>query len=198
MQSTTKENIQKTFVNLLLQTDFNKISVREICLTANINRGTFYLHYLDKYDLLEQMQEKVHSDLHTVAKTEELNDIESLIDFASIKQTLTYVKDNVHAIQALIQVNSSHSSDRIKSFFRELIEVKIETQINFDISYPHMPESYVKEIIVSNISSIIYVWISRNAQETTDVIAEMILKSMHYAPLQLVRRENQLKGGTTP
>ena len=34
---------------------FEKITVTEICRRAEINRGTFYLHYLDTYNVLEDL-----------------------------------------------------------------------------------------------------------------------------------------------
>ena len=41
----TKTAIRRTFFELLEEKDFDKISVREICQRADINRSTFYRHY---------------------------------------------------------------------------------------------------------------------------------------------------------
>ena len=43
----TKTAIRRTFFELLEEKDFDKISVREICQRADINRSTFYRHYDD-------------------------------------------------------------------------------------------------------------------------------------------------------
>ena len=40
----TKTAIRRTFFELLEEKDFEKISVREICQRADINRSTFYRH----------------------------------------------------------------------------------------------------------------------------------------------------------
>lgn len=48
----TKKDIKETFISLLEEKGFEKISVSDLTEHANINRGTFYLHYQDKYDLL--------------------------------------------------------------------------------------------------------------------------------------------------
>lgn len=50
----THNNINDAVVSLLRQKKFDKISVKDICDTAKISRGTFYLHYVDKYDLVNQ------------------------------------------------------------------------------------------------------------------------------------------------
>jgi AcrR family transcriptional regulator len=38
------------------------ISVKELCERAGVNRGTFYAHYRDIYDLLEQMEREMLED----------------------------------------------------------------------------------------------------------------------------------------
>ncbi|MBF6633531.1 MAG: TetR/AcrR family transcriptional regulator, partial [Planococcus sp. (in: Bacteria)] len=53
MNEKTKEKIQKSFLQLLQEKNFIKVSVQDIAKASGINRGTFYLHYLDKYDLLD-------------------------------------------------------------------------------------------------------------------------------------------------
>ena len=47
----TKNNIERTFLDLLKEKSFEKVTVRLILEKALISKGTFYSHYLDKYDL---------------------------------------------------------------------------------------------------------------------------------------------------
>jgi AcrR family transcriptional regulator len=46
-----------TFMELLTEKGFEKITVNAIAERANINRGTVYLHYADKFDLLDKCVE---------------------------------------------------------------------------------------------------------------------------------------------
>ena len=55
----TKENIRKSFFTLLSQKEFCQITVTDICNLAEINRSTFYKHYLDIIDLLEQTENEI-------------------------------------------------------------------------------------------------------------------------------------------
>jgi len=50
----TRQAIMNTFVDLLTEKGFDKITINDIADRANINRGTFYLHYVDKFDLLDK------------------------------------------------------------------------------------------------------------------------------------------------
>ncbi|MDN2454107.1 TetR-like C-terminal domain-containing protein [Lactobacillus sp. UCMA15818] len=59
----TKMIIQQSFVEQLKVYPLNKITVKKICATAEINRATFYKHYHDCYDLMKQMEDKLIIDL---------------------------------------------------------------------------------------------------------------------------------------
>ncbi|MDQ0655946.1 TetR/AcrR family transcriptional regulator [Paenibacillus sp. W2I17] len=49
--------IKKAVVELILEKDFDDITMQEISDRANVNRKTIYLHYKDKYDLLDNLIE---------------------------------------------------------------------------------------------------------------------------------------------
>lgn len=59
----TKLLIRRAFTDLLRQKPIQSISIKELCALAGINRGTFYAHYADIYDLLEQLEAEMTSDL---------------------------------------------------------------------------------------------------------------------------------------
>lgn len=58
----TKMLIRRAFTELLRTKPIQSISVKELCETAGINRGTFYAHYTDIYDLLKKMEEEMLAD----------------------------------------------------------------------------------------------------------------------------------------
>ncbi len=47
--------IREAFFALLAEVGFAKMTVADICRRADINRGTFYLHYEDKFALLDAL-----------------------------------------------------------------------------------------------------------------------------------------------
>lgn len=58
----TKMLIRKALTTLLSQKPIHSISVKELCEEAGINRGTFYSHYADIYDLLDKIEEEMMCD----------------------------------------------------------------------------------------------------------------------------------------
>ena len=51
----TQEAIRRSLLALMKQKNFRRITVTEVCRAAEINRGTFYLHYVDLDDVLDEL-----------------------------------------------------------------------------------------------------------------------------------------------
>lgn len=50
--SRSQRAIQNAFYDMLLDIGFDSITVKDLTIRADISRKTFYLHYVDKFDLL--------------------------------------------------------------------------------------------------------------------------------------------------
>jgi len=59
----TKKIIQSAMLELLETMPFSKISVKKICETADVNRSTFYSHYINTSTLLEEIEDDVISHI---------------------------------------------------------------------------------------------------------------------------------------
>ena len=58
----SQQPIKTAFIDLLQKYDFNDVTVQQISDLADIIRDTFYTHYLDKFDLLDKMEDE-HVDI---------------------------------------------------------------------------------------------------------------------------------------
>lgn len=61
--SKSQRIIRHAFLEMLNQKSFNKITVTEIICKADLGRSTFYAHYEDKYQLLEEIENELISGL---------------------------------------------------------------------------------------------------------------------------------------
>ncbi|CAM4227417.1 hypothetical protein PAAL109150_16690 [Paenibacillus alkaliterrae] len=53
----SQESMKKAVIELMTEKNFDDITIQDIADRANINRGTIYLHYQDKFDLLDKLIE---------------------------------------------------------------------------------------------------------------------------------------------
>ena len=52
----TKKLLRQALTRLMQQKDFQSITVTDVVREADINRGTFYAHYRDVYDLRDKIE----------------------------------------------------------------------------------------------------------------------------------------------
>ena len=80
-----------------------RITVKEICERAEINRATFYRYYTDPYDLLEKMEQEFLEDM-----------FKKLADSVSIgtKKVLILIMKKMKENLSLYQAMFSENGDR--------------------------------------------------------------------------------------
>ncbi|MFA7514883.1 MAG: TetR/AcrR family transcriptional regulator [Bacilli bacterium] len=59
----SKKVIENTMIKLLKTQRINQITVKKLCEISDVNRGTFYHHYLDIYDLINQIENQLIAEL---------------------------------------------------------------------------------------------------------------------------------------
>lgn len=59
----TKHGIFNAFIELRSKKPLERISVKELCELANINKSTFYAHYIDIYDLSDKIESEITAQI---------------------------------------------------------------------------------------------------------------------------------------
>ena len=59
----TKRSIAAAFLELRSKKELERITVKELCERAAVNKSTFYTHYQDLYDLADQLETQVAADI---------------------------------------------------------------------------------------------------------------------------------------
>ncbi|MGR5995200.1 TetR/AcrR family transcriptional regulator [Bacillus cereus] len=95
----TKQLIQITFIQILEKKSFESITIGDIARQAKINRGTFYVHFQDKFELLEHIERRLFADLG--------NHIDELQ--SSYSSTPMFEKRQEHLATALFSFIEMHS-----------------------------------------------------------------------------------------
>lgn len=65
----SRKLLRQALFDLTLEKGFAAITVRDLTERAEVNRSTFYRHYLDKHDLLNQYLDDLQTQVETAAAT---------------------------------------------------------------------------------------------------------------------------------
>ncbi len=90
----TKMVIKQSFIKLLKQKSISKISIKEICEDADINRATFYSHYKNQYDLLKQIENETINDINQYLSSYDSKS-KNYIPFDPIEKTSRVYKEKL-------------------------------------------------------------------------------------------------------
>ena len=167
---TTDKKITEIFLALLTTIGYQKISVSSIFKQAEINRSTFYEHFLDKEDLMAQVQIRLITEI-----TEGLPEVTilKLDDHELVNSRINLLIKRIYAHKKSIKLFLSPKSDGLFlsrfSMFSEqfLIEANIVQAIN-------IPDVYVFSIFQGMMFNLIQTWIEREFIETPEELSKII------------------------
>ena len=75
----TRQQLQHCLAVLLKEKKIQEITVREITEMADLNRGTFYLHYKDVFDLLEKVELELLDELDGTLQKYQASDLHQML-----------------------------------------------------------------------------------------------------------------------
>ena len=110
----TKKLLKQALAQLMDEKDFKDITVKDITERADLNRGTFYLHYTDTYDILNKIEDEILKNIQNMINQniEKTNASDSVIP--ALKPIAEYIMENADICRCLI--NNKASVDFIEKF----------------------------------------------------------------------------------
>ena len=167
----TKMRIRTAFYELLKETGYDKVTVTAVCDRAEINRATFYKHYLDIPDLVDKLQEEVINRLaEKYEKAKNKKDIE-----AFLIETLAFLKENNEGRSVMEIITPAGSS---------AFTAKISAMIYSRFSIPTdsvPPETTAQDramlfsYIAGGSAGIMDYWIKTGCKEKEEYVAKRII-----------------------
>ncbi|MFL6556620.1 MAG: TetR/AcrR family transcriptional regulator [Bacillus sp. (in: firmicutes)] len=142
----SQEAIKKAFIELLNEKPFDKITIQDISDRANVNRRTIYLHYLDKFDLLDKLIEE------HINKLQEIFESLSETDIITAGQTIfEYFQNNYLFFSTmLVGGGAPYFRARYLEFSVKLLKGEVDTTegknkgLNEDIILRFVSAAYVE------------------------------------------------------
>ena len=109
----TRQVIDDAFLQLLRQKPVERITVKEVCALAQINRSTFYRQYKDCFDLMEQLQQRALELLDALLQSAEAQGTEA---------TMTAVLGALRGNDSLLRSGMREEPARVAAVINALCE----------------------------------------------------------------------------
>src|SRR5690625_2188823 len=150
--------------SLIMKDGYSKITVRKIVQQAEVNRSTFYLHFQDKQDILEKMEEDMLNELKRSLKYPSYTYTDALQSFKTKNKP---IKSHI----AMFEHIHLHGDLYVKllkehSFYERFTEAIKKEVLKFRDSL------WEATFMANGASGIILYWLENGRQET---VAEMSL-----------------------
>lgn len=154
----SQEKIEKTFLQLIQKKNVDEISVSTICEISGLNRSTFYANYIDIYDLVEKVKERMADEFAQIQISE--NSKQDRKGYLSLFKT---VKEN--------QIF-------FKTYFKlESISITPATVFNIDLAKKYYDNKYIDyhiEFFRAGLNAIIKKWLANGCKESPEEMVEIL------------------------
>ena len=195
----TKQQLRQSLTTLLKQKRVQDITVRELAELADINRGTFYLHYRDVSDLLNQIEEELLGELESVLEKYQPGSI--------LPNTVQIFKD----VYELVQKNSEivgilmgdHGEWNFVNRLNQLLRAKCQRDWSehFRAESPELFDTYYA-FIISGCMGLVQYWLENGMKETPGELAEltgqMVMNGMKWLEEPPAAASPRLSAGAAP
>ncbi|MCC0644073.1 MULTISPECIES: TetR/AcrR family transcriptional regulator C-terminal domain-containing protein [unclassified Clostridioides] len=186
----TKKMIRSALAELIDEKGFNNISVTDLTQRADINRGTFYLHYVDKYDLLEKIENEIIQEIEE--ETKHLDSVNMMNIDASNEplpfrvKLFEYFRKNSVIIKSILGPKGDPTFERKIKRFIEINLFEKQKLKNFNIDEAVISEEYFIQYILSADLGVIQYWLEKNMKESPDEMALILARMSLLGPLRAV------------
>ncbi len=125
----SEQKLKEAFLNIIVKQDFDEITVLNLCKEANINRITFYQHYKDKYELLNDIFKDMQDE---AVKNLPIREKENNLEKDPYKTVSNYLYYFVEALSKRINLVisiSKHYAGYIYFAFANFFEIRFKEMI---------------------------------------------------------------------
>ncbi|MDR2794138.1 MAG: TetR family transcriptional regulator C-terminal domain-containing protein [Treponema sp.] len=173
----TRMVLQDSVTELLRTRPITRISIKEICDLADIGRTTFYAHYDDQYDLLQQIEEQTFIDIDKIIqsfmRSAKKSSIREVTVF--IQEILQYIANNGNSIQVLLSENGDSGFQR--KFFRLGIEsIRQATEAAGVTSQKVKTGKYGSVFVVGGTLTLVQEWLKNGMDTPVPELAKILAK----------------------
>ena len=176
----TAIKMDKALLSLLEKKDFEYITVKEICEEAGVNRSTFYLHYENTSDLLQETTRYVLDgflsyfsfDKESITARFSERSPEELVFITPeyVIPYLTFIKENQRIFKTTLKEFGSMGFGGVyNKMYRYIFDPILDR-----FGYSEQARPYVMKFYLSGITAIVMEWIKNGCKDDINTISDII------------------------
>ncbi|WP_228082693.1 MULTISPECIES: TetR/AcrR family transcriptional regulator [Mammaliicoccus] len=188
----SKAAIKKAFIQLLEDSQIERITIRQISDKADINRGTFYLNYDDKYALLEEMEDEQIADLKKLVDIRKVNlaqkTAEEFIEIFSnevIKKVIIHISENIEFYHAILNLDRT---SKIEERITDMILSNINYLIGENNTVYGVPDDYYLRYVSGALMSMVKYWVHDENRVSIEELVQYIVTISTRGPLSILKQ----------
>lgn len=169
----TRRAMQDALVELLADKPISRITVKELCERADVNRSTFYDHYANLNELLRDIEDDaIEWVTGALEQLLEQPDSEGMLHV--VEHICRYIADNRSHLRVLMSEQADRGfQQRLLGLIYGRKDVAVQMQPNHD-NDPMGAEMRVRFAISGSIGLLQY-WLSTDLEAPVEVVARTII-----------------------
>ncbi|MEC0134147.1 MULTISPECIES: TetR/AcrR family transcriptional regulator [Paenibacillus] len=163
----TQEALKTAVIKLMAEKNFDDITIQDLSDQANVSRGTIYLHYMDKYDLLDKLIENHINEL------QERCEAAADLDFVTGSLIWTeYFESNYDFFSMML---ASKGAPFFRNRFLEFLIEEFKDEVdNTKGKNEGLNKDLVVRFVASSYVGVVEWWFTNKRPVTHQVLAEQL------------------------
>ena len=182
----TAVRMDEALIALMQKKEFEYITVKELCDKAGVNRSTFYLHYENMSDLLEETLQHIIDTFLKCFETDTVTTIEKIknapikeLNFVTedyLRPYLDFVRSNSNIYKAAFHNKVYEADKKYKKLYAYIIEPILNR-----FEFAENERRFIASFYIHGITGIVKEWVETGCKEDVTEITRLIVR--------LVKRE---------
>lgn len=172
----TRKAIKTAFLTLIYTKGYERMTIQDIADEAMINRNTFYLHYVDKIDLMESLCQDSIEQLNVCINLEmkDVDEMNKALFTTILAETFRVIESDFVFFKALLSENGyPNFANHLKESLKNLMLTGIE---NSTFSSNNI---VALEYMISGLVGVICMWINDSENlDVTEIVEQ--LSDIHF------------------
>lgn len=169
----TKALLLKGLMQLMETKDIKDISVKELSDLIDINRSTFYLHYNDIYDMLNQLENELFVEFNEILDHTMLCGLDRISTQTTLLEIFSFLERHRDVAKAMM---GPHGDLTFVNRMKKLVQKRIYDDLS--ANQAHYDYAYIESFIVSGCIGIIETWLNHpnpDSPEEMSVLCSSLL-----------------------